>query len=56
MRAIVVAAALMLSGCASFKLGAALYCPHGQQCTLQTGPPAMMIIERTEPKKPAAEV
>ena len=30
--------AALLSGCASFNLGAMLYCPHGQLCELRVSP------------------
>lgn len=29
---------VMLTGCSSFRLGAVLYCPHGQACELAVTP------------------
>ena len=39
MRILIVCAALALSGCSSFKLGAMLYCPATQACELKTEVP-----------------
>jgi uncharacterized lipoprotein YmbA len=35
----ILAAALVLAGCSSTKLGTMLYCPHGQACELTVSPP-----------------
>lgn len=31
--------AISVAGCSSTKLGAMLYCPHGQACELKVSPP-----------------
>jgi hypothetical protein len=46
LRTLLIAAGLalsgMLSGCSSTKLGAMLYCPHGQTCELRVTPPSTL--------------
>jgi hypothetical protein len=40
---LILAAALALAGCSSFKLGGMAYCPHGMSCNFQqisSGAPA----------------
>lgn len=41
MKLAIILAAALLAGCSSAtKLGAMLYCPHGQECDLRVAPPA----------------
>ena len=39
-RLAIILAAALLAGCSSFKMGALVYIPHGQQAEVRVGPPA----------------
>jgi hypothetical protein len=46
---LILAAALVLAGCSSMKLGGFAYCPYGQNCSFQQLAPT-----KAEPAAPAA--
>jgi len=40
MKAAIILAAALLAGCSTFKLGAMMYCPYGQNCEMAVSAPA----------------